>query len=70
MPRNPEIRAGLGNRRQSPISAHKPAAESVSMPLKQRSRAICGAWLQAGTCCSSSANIDARRPLSSSTAAR
>jgi hypothetical protein len=39
------------------------------MPLKQRSRAITGASLQAGTYCSSAANSDARRTLSNSTAA-
>jgi hypothetical protein len=40
------------------------------MPLKQRRRAIDGAWLQAGICSSSAASSDVRRPLSSSTAAR
>jgi hypothetical protein len=48
IPRNPETYLGLGNRRQSPTSAHRPAAVSVSIPRKQRKLAIVAACEQSG----------------------
>jgi hypothetical protein len=57
-------------RRQSPTSAHRPAAESVSIPRKQRSAAIVGAWRLSGMTCSSVASSAARRARSISTPAR
>jgi hypothetical protein len=39
----------LANRANAPISAHSPAAESVSTPRKQRNRAITSAWPPCGS---------------------
>jgi hypothetical protein len=36
IPRNPGSSSGCAKRANSPISAHNPAADSVSMPRKQR----------------------------------
>ncbi len=69
-PKKPDSRLGLGNRPKSPTSAHSPAPESVSMPRKQRSLAIAAAWPDSGTCSPSATISVARRPMSSSTAAR
>ena len=43
IPRNPDSSAGLAKRLKLPISAHSPAAVSVSIPRKHRSRAIVSA---------------------------
>jgi hypothetical protein len=43
IPINPDNMGGLGKRRKLPTSALTPAAESVSMPRKQRSRATVSA---------------------------
>ena len=61
--------SGLGNRLKSPTSAQTPAADSVSMPRKQRSRAITGAWLYRDRLLERGDSV-VRRPTSSSTAAR
>jgi hypothetical protein len=66
IPRNPD--SSLGRKRcQSPTSAHSPAADSVSIPRKQRSRAIVTAWRRSGMTCSSVAISAARRATSIST---
>jgi hypothetical protein len=70
MPRKPARRLGRPKRPKSPTSAQRPAAESVSIPRKQRSLAITAAWLDSGTRCSSTPVSVPRRPVSSSTAAR
>jgi len=49
MPRKPDKSAGFGKRVKSPTSAHSPAAVSVSMLRKQRSRPTVSAWLLLGT---------------------
>ena len=69
IPRNPD--SCLGRKRcQSPTSAHSPAADSVSIPRKQRSAAIVGAWRLSGITCSSAAISAARRATSISTPER
>jgi hypothetical protein len=70
IPRNPDSRPGFANRAKLPTSAHKPAAESVSMPRRQRSRATVGAWLLAGAASSSTPISARRRCTSPSTAAQ
>ncbi len=42
-PRKPDSSCGLEKRSKLPTSAHSPAADSVSIPRKQRSRAIASA---------------------------
>jgi len=61
---------GLGNRVNWPTSAQTPAADSVSIPRKQRSLAITVACELAGTASSSVETSVDRRPISSSTDAR
>jgi hypothetical protein len=70
IPRKPASRLGRLKRPKSPTSAARPAAESVSMPLKQRSLAITAAWPDSGMASSSASISVRRRPASSSTAAR
>jgi hypothetical protein len=57
-------------RRKPPISAQRPAAERVSMPRKQRSRAIVSAKGLAGASSASACSIVSHRCGSASSAAR
>jgi hypothetical protein len=68
IPRNPDKSVGLANRAKLPTSAPSPAADSVSIPRKQRSLATVAASPLAGTACSSTPISVARRCTSASTA--
>src|SRR4051812_2102688 len=69
--RQQPFKPGLGRKRcQSPTSAHRPAAESVSIPRKQRKRVIVIACRVSGMTCSSAAISAARRATSICTPAR